>query len=181
MPRLAWAGCGRKGSSDAAQVLRLAAAARQRQLARRRGPHPIRARGAQVPQNPHPHAPGALPRSLLLRALSSQSGSGAAEACASLARASLGEKHAALQAASLGEKRILVAIDEWDTSSAYPTGHYVRTLGNIGDRECETEARRASTAKLIALSVTCTPAAGAAEPMHSPWGAWQPHSWSSQH
>ncbi len=28
----------------------------------------------------------------------------------------------------------MVAIDGWDTDSAYPSGHYVRTLGTIGDR-----------------------------------------------
>lgn len=45
------------------------------------------------------------------------------------------------QGASLMDKRLVVAIDEWDATSAYPSGHYVRTLGTIGDRETETEAR----------------------------------------
>ena len=43
------------------------------------------------------------------------------------------------QAATLADKRIVVAIDGWETDSAYPSGHYVRTLGPIGDRETETE------------------------------------------
>jgi exoribonuclease R len=38
------------------------------------------------------------------------------------------------QAELLADKRIVVAIDAWDTDSAYPAGHYVRTLGSIGDR-----------------------------------------------
>jgi len=33
----------------------------------------------------------------------------------------------------------VVAIDSWEADSAYPAGHYVRTLGPIGDRETETE------------------------------------------
>ncbi|KAK9825185.1 hypothetical protein WJX81_004330 [Elliptochloris bilobata] len=43
------------------------------------------------------------------------------------------------QAETLGDKRIVVAIDSWEADSAYPAGHYVRTLGPIGDRETETE------------------------------------------
>lgn len=46
---------------------------------------------------------------------------------------------AAAQAETLADKRIVVAIDGWDADSAYPSGHYVRTLGLIGDRETETE------------------------------------------
>lgn len=43
------------------------------------------------------------------------------------------------QAANLADKRIVVAVDGWDPDSLYPTGHYVRTLGPIGDRDTETE------------------------------------------
>ena len=43
------------------------------------------------------------------------------------------------QAGTLSDKRLVVAIDSWDADSMYPTGHYVRTLGNIGDRDVETE------------------------------------------
>ena len=43
------------------------------------------------------------------------------------------------QAATLADKRIVVAIDGWPADSLYPSGHYVRTLGAIGDRDTETE------------------------------------------
>lgn len=36
-------------------------------------------------------------------------------------------------------KRIAVAVDGWARSSKYPAGHYIRTIGDIGDRETETE------------------------------------------
>ncbi|KAL5557363.1 hypothetical protein UlMin_039599 [Ulmus minor] len=37
------------------------------------------------------------------------------------------------------DKRIIVAVDSWDCQSRYPSGHYVRTIGDIGDRDTETE------------------------------------------
>eukprot|EP00249_Psilotum_nudum_P021681 c28202_g1_i1 orf=199-3033(+) len=43
------------------------------------------------------------------------------------------------QLANLIDKRIIVAVDSWDRTSRYPTGHYVRTIGEIGDRDTETE------------------------------------------
>lgn len=43
------------------------------------------------------------------------------------------------QKEALMTKRIVVAIDGWAATSKYPHGHYVRTLGEIGDRETETE------------------------------------------
>ena len=43
------------------------------------------------------------------------------------------------QAGTLSNKRLVIAIDSWEADSIYPTGHYVRTLGNIGDRDVETE------------------------------------------
>lgn len=42
------------------------------------------------------------------------------------------------QGSALMDKRLVVAIDGWDMDSAYPSGHYVRTLGKIGEREVET-------------------------------------------
>ncbi|ELP89778.1 exosome complex exonuclease RRP44, putative [Entamoeba invadens IP1] len=42
--------------------------------------------------------------------------------------------------ARLASQRLLAVIDQWDTTSRYPTGHYVATLGNVGDRASETEA-----------------------------------------
>ena len=44
-----------------------------------------------------------------------------------------------LQAATLMDKRMVVVIDSWQADSMYPAGHYVRTLGVIGDKETETE------------------------------------------
>eukprot|EP00978_Attheya_sp_CCMP212_P012968 scaffold32351_cov60-Attheya_sp.AAC.6 len=42
------------------------------------------------------------------------------------------------QRARLLGKRILVAIDSWPIHSRYPLGHYVRTLGNAGEKDVET-------------------------------------------
>jgi len=44
------------------------------------------------------------------------------------------------QLGNLLDKRIIVAVDSWDCSSRYPSGHYVRTIGEIGDRDTESEA-----------------------------------------
>eukprot|EP00037_Helgoeca_nana_P036307 m.10789 g.10789 ORF g.10789 m.10789 type:complete len:1012 (+) comp7149_c0_seq1:34-3069(+) len=43
------------------------------------------------------------------------------------------------QAASFEGKRIVVAIDGWSAGSRYPQGHYVRTLGDAGDVDVETD------------------------------------------
>ncbi|KAI8868688.1 exosome complex exonuclease RRP44-like protein [Ramicandelaber brevisporus] len=43
------------------------------------------------------------------------------------------------QAHSLVGQRILVAMDNWDRESRYPSGHFVRALGAAGDRATETE------------------------------------------
>jgi exosome complex exonuclease DIS3/RRP44 len=43
------------------------------------------------------------------------------------------------QAAQLMDKRLVVVVDEWPVDSAYPLGHYVRTLGSIGDVDTESE------------------------------------------
>lgn len=43
------------------------------------------------------------------------------------------------QLGNLLDKRIIVAVDSWDCSSRFPSGHYVRTIGEIGDRDTETE------------------------------------------
>lgn len=50
-------------------------------------------------------------------------------------------KCAAVQADVLMDKRIVVVIDSWEPDSMYPAGHYVRTLGVIGERATETEVR----------------------------------------
>eukprot|EP00794_Sanderia_malayensis_P006904 gene6904-7682_t len=43
------------------------------------------------------------------------------------------------QAESLIGKRIIVSIDAWPRTSRFPQGHYVRVLGEIGDKETENE------------------------------------------
>jgi exosome complex exonuclease DIS3/RRP44 len=43
------------------------------------------------------------------------------------------------QLGNLINKRIIVSVDSWDRLSRYPSGHYVRTIGEIGDRATETE------------------------------------------
>ena len=43
------------------------------------------------------------------------------------------------QAGTLANMRVVVVIDEWPADSPYPLGHYVRTLGPVGDRDTETE------------------------------------------
>lgn len=43
------------------------------------------------------------------------------------------------QAAVLEGNRIVVAIDSWPADSKHPLGHYVRTIGKIGDPEVEAE------------------------------------------
>ncbi|KAK4798304.1 hypothetical protein SAY86_030630, partial [Trapa natans] len=43
------------------------------------------------------------------------------------------------QLGNLLSKRIIVAVDSWDRMSRYPSGHYVRTIGEIGDRDTESE------------------------------------------
>ena len=40
---------------------------------------------------------------------------------------------------TLKNQRIIVAIDSWPRDSNYPKGHYVRSLGEIGDKETENE------------------------------------------
>lgn len=43
------------------------------------------------------------------------------------------------QAEILSKQRIIVALDSWPRNSKYPLGHFVRALGNIGDKETENE------------------------------------------
>ncbi|XP_069746671.1 exosome complex exonuclease RRP44 [Narcine bancroftii] len=43
------------------------------------------------------------------------------------------------QSAALEKQRIIVVIDGWPRNSRYPNGHFVRSLGNAGDKETETE------------------------------------------
>lgn len=60
------------------------------------------------------------------------------------------------QGGQLMDKRLVVAIDGWDTDSMYPSGHYVRTLGVIGDRDVETVSTcRYKTVTFITLLLRC--------------------------
>lgn len=40
---------------------------------------------------------------------------------------------------SLKNQRLVVAIDSWPRTSRYPLGHYVKSLGNIGDKDTENQ------------------------------------------
>jgi exosome complex exonuclease DIS3/RRP44 len=44
------------------------------------------------------------------------------------------------QVDQLRDKRIVVVIDKWDAFSVYPSGHYVREIGKVGDKTTETDA-----------------------------------------
>lgn len=44
------------------------------------------------------------------------------------------------QAMQLMDKRLVVVPDEWPADSAFPLGHYIRTLGVIGDVDTESDA-----------------------------------------
>lgn len=43
------------------------------------------------------------------------------------------------QADLLAGRRIIVAMDSWAKNSRYPSGHFVRNLGEVGDRKTETD------------------------------------------
>ena len=43
------------------------------------------------------------------------------------------------QAAALHGKRVVVSIDSWAETSSYPCGHYIRTIGTIGEKSTESE------------------------------------------
>jgi exosome complex exonuclease DIS3/RRP44 len=49
------------------------------------------------------------------------------------------------QLGNLLDERIVVAVDSWDCLSRYPSGHYVRTIGEIGDRDTESEVNSCGT------------------------------------
>jgi exosome complex exonuclease DIS3/RRP44 len=43
------------------------------------------------------------------------------------------------QVDTLMDKRIMVQIDSWPAESKFPLGHYTKTLGDIGDKDTETQ------------------------------------------
>jgi len=68
------------------------------------------------------------------------------------------------QAESLGGKLLVVALDFWEPDHRYPTGHYVRTLGVVGDTNAESEAilmeHEVNTAPFSAQVQSCLPVKG---------------------
>lgn len=44
------------------------------------------------------------------------------------------------QVEKLKDDRIIVRIDSWDIDSQYPNGHFIRSLGKIGELETEISA-----------------------------------------
>ena len=44
------------------------------------------------------------------------------------------------QAGTISDQRLVVVIDDWPIDSLYPCGHYVKSLGLIGDADAETAA-----------------------------------------
>jgi exoribonuclease R len=44
------------------------------------------------------------------------------------------------QFGQLSNQRIVVNIDSWDVNSMHPTGHYVRSLGEIGLAETDVQS-----------------------------------------
>lgn len=65
------------------------------------------------------------------------------------------------RAPDLMDKRIVVVIDEWPVDSQNPIGHYVQSLGKIGDREAETAVlfleHDINTAPFTAAVHACVP------------------------
>ena len=59
---------------------------------------------------------------------------------------------------------IVVTIDFWEAAHRFPTGHYVRTIGNVGDTEAESEAilmeHEVKTSPFSAQVQACLPEKG---------------------
>jgi exosome complex exonuclease DIS3/RRP44 len=64
----------------------------------------------------------------------------------------------------LSGKLLVVSIDFWEANHRFPTGHYVRTIGNVGDTGAESEAilleHEVNTAPFSAQVQACLPAKG---------------------
>jgi exosome complex exonuclease DIS3/RRP44 len=67
------------------------------------------------------------------------------------------------QREELLDKRIVVAIDSWDVYSKYPRGHYIKTLGKIGEKDVETQVvlleHEIPTGEFSAAVMACLPPA----------------------
>ena len=88
-----------------------------------------------------------------------------------------GPYYESMQADVLMDKRIVVVIDSWEADSMYPAGHYVRTLGVIGERATETEVCLLGfwAASFPAISTTSLPRQWSlASSLRGAWKAIQP-------
>ncbi|KAJ6733272.1 EXOSOME COMPLEX EXONUCLEASE RRP44 [Salix koriyanagi] len=62
------------------------------------------------------------------------------------------------QLENLLDKRIIVAVDSWDRQSRHPSSHYVRSIGEIGDRDTEIEVENDIDARPFSAQVlACLP------------------------
>ena len=61
-------------------------------------------------------------------------------------------------------KLLLVSIDSWEASHRFPSGHYVRSLGEVGDKDAESEAilheHEVNSAPFSAQVQACLPEKG---------------------
>lgn len=64
------------------------------------------------------------------------------------------------QLENLLDKRIIAAVDSWDRQSRYPSGHYVRSIGSIGDRDTETEVRNSFYIYACLIDYNCVTLVG---------------------
>ena len=68
------------------------------------------------------------------------------------------------QAAQLTGKLIVVVVDSWEAQHRFPTGHYVRTIGAVGETKAESEAilleHDVQTAPFSAQVQACLPTKG---------------------
>ncbi|XP_066449014.1 DIS3-like exonuclease 1 [Eleutherodactylus coqui] len=74
------------------------------------------------------------------------------------------------QAEALKDYRVVVRLDSWESTSLYPNGHFVRTLGCIGDLEAEIATI------LVENSISMSPfseAQLAEMPINSPENPWR--------
>ena len=61
-------------------------------------------------------------------------------------------------------KLLLVSIDSWEAAHRFPSGHYVRSLGAVGDKDAESEAilheHEVNSAPFSAQVQACLPEKG---------------------
>lgn len=52
-------------------------------------------------------------------------------------------------------KRVVCVIDSWENDSRFPSGHYVRMIGNMGDKDAETVSFKPSLANSTSAVSSC--------------------------